>query len=69
MILREPDNGRQLPWDAAGMAEVIASDITAGMLGQTHRTMAEALTPEAYGKRLRVLYQDAIGRKAAASTG
>jgi glycosyltransferase involved in cell wall biosynthesis len=69
MILREPDNGRLLPWDAAGMAEVIARDITAGMLGQTHQVMAEAITPEVYGRTLRTLYQDAIGRKAAAVTG
>jgi glycosyltransferase involved in cell wall biosynthesis len=62
MILRGPDNGRLLPWDAAGMAEVIAEDITSGILGETHRIMAEALTPEAYGKRLRALYQDAIRR-------
>lgn len=63
MILREPDNGRLLPWDAAGMAEVIAQDITDGTLGETHRILAEALTPEAYGQTLRALYQQAIRRK------
>ncbi len=63
MILREPDNGRLLPWDAAGMAEVIAKDITDGILGETHRILAEALTPEAYGQTLRALYQQAIRRK------
>ncbi len=63
MILREPDNGRLLPWDAVGMAQVIAKDIEKSILGATHSIMAEALTPETYGQSLRTLYQEAITRK------
>lgn len=64
MILREPDNGRLLPWEPSGMAAVIEKDIMDGSLGRPHDVMAEALTPETYGQRLRTLYQGAIDRKA-----
>lgn len=63
MIVREPDNGRLLPWDSAGMAATIAQDILDGSFGRTHNVMAEAITKAAYGERLRTLYLGAIGRK------
>lgn len=63
MILREPDNGRLLPWDAAGMAEIIAKDLTNGVLGMSHQIMAEAVVPDTYRSSLRLLYQRAIEQK------
>ena len=63
MILREPSNGRLLPWDPAGMAAVIARDLADGTLGQAHHELGEAITRQHYGERLRSLYQDAIRRK------
>jgi glycosyltransferase involved in cell wall biosynthesis len=69
MILREPDNGRLLPWDPAGMAEVIAMDITHGRLGESHGIMGEALTPESYGERLRFFYQNSLDQKLVLQNG
>ena len=63
MILREPSNGRLLPWDSAGMARVIALDIADGSLGKPHHVLGEAITKEHYAERLRALYQGAIRRK------
>jgi glycosyltransferase involved in cell wall biosynthesis len=63
MILREPDNGRLLPWDSAGMAEVVAKDLANGSLGQVHAVTAEAISKKEYGERLRSLYQESILRK------
>jgi glycosyltransferase involved in cell wall biosynthesis len=65
MILREPANGRLLPWDPAGMAAVIAMDISNGNLGQAHHELGEAIAKERYAERLRAFYQDAIRRKQA----
>ena len=63
MILREPDNGRLLPWDPAGMAQVIVKDIENGSLGSVHCVTAEAIPKEIFGERLVTLYQEAIHRK------
>lgn len=63
MILREPENGRLLPWNTSGMADAIEADIQTGRLGTSHRQMGEALTPETYAIRLRELYQEAIHTK------
>ena len=63
MILREPINGRILPWDSAGMADVIAKDIQNGQLDSIHHEMGEAISKKQYGDRLRSLYQEAIDRK------
>lgn len=60
MILREPTNGRWLPWDPSGMAEVIETDIQSGVIGNTHSELGEAITPDAYAKRLRELYAKVI---------
>ena len=63
MILREPVNGRWLPWQPAGMADAIEHDIRANLLGTTHHELGEALTPAAYAARLRQLYSIAIQAK------
>lgn len=63
MILREPANGRLLPWDPAGMAETIAMEITEGTLGKSHSELAEAISKDSYVERLRHLFQAAIRRK------
>jgi glycosyltransferase involved in cell wall biosynthesis len=60
MILREPVNGRWLPWQPHGMADTIETDIQSGQLGTTHTELGEALTPDAYATRLRDLYSKAI---------
>jgi glycosyltransferase involved in cell wall biosynthesis len=65
MIMREPENGRMLPWDARGMAEVIADDIRMERLGTIHDQMGEALCPESYAKKLGSLYLSAITNKQA----
>lgn len=63
MILREPVNGRLLPWDPEGMAQVIGEDISNGRLGTFHSEMGEALIKETYTEKLRELYVDIITRK------
>lgn len=63
MILREPENGRLLPWNPAGMADAIERDILTGMIGEAHSQMGEALTPQTYSIRLRELYREAIAAK------
>lgn len=64
MILREPTNGRLLPWDPAGMAEAIARDIKEGYLGgDPHHEMGEAIDRDGYGEKLAGLYRDAIDLK------
>jgi len=63
MILRDPVNGRLLPWDVKGMADVIEEDLLSGIFGQTHHELGAALTPDGYRSRLRELYQEVIDHK------
>lgn len=63
MILRDPINGRLLPWEPKGMATIIEKEFTDGVLGQPHHEMGEALTKVQYDIRLRELYQRAIENK------
>lgn len=56
MIMREPENGRILPWDVAGMAGIIAGDLREGRLGTTHHQLGEALNPRSYAEKLKSLY-------------
>lgn len=63
MILREPVNGRWLPWDPEGMATVIVDDIHQGNFGKPHHELGEALNPEQFGLRLRELYSKALSKK------
>ena len=67
MILRDPINGRFIPWDPAGMARIIAEDIDFGIFGQSHAEMGEALDAASYGTQLAELYRQAISRKVSAS--
>jgi glycosyltransferase involved in cell wall biosynthesis len=68
MILREPVNGRFLPWDPTGMAAVIRNDIENGSLGTSHLEIGEAVTPPEYASRIVKLYEEAIAVKQAGST-
>lgn len=63
MILREPSNGRLLPWDPAQMADVIEDDIRSGGFGTFHGEAGEAITPADYQKRIFSLYEEAIAAK------
>ena len=60
MIMREPENGRMLPWDALGIAAIIEKDIREGRLGASHHEIGEALDPPSYAERLKSLYLAAI---------
>jgi glycosyltransferase involved in cell wall biosynthesis len=68
MILRDPENGRVLPWDVDGIASVLDDEICKGRLGVIHHQLGEALSPEAYAQSLRSLYLGAIERKMNASS-
>lgn len=63
MILREPSNGRMLPWDPVGMADVIEDDIEKGRMGVPHSEIGEALTTEAFAARVRELFEEVIAAK------
>lgn len=65
MILREPANGRLLPWDPAGMADTIEDDIRNGKFGLLHHETGNAITPDAYQERIYSLYEEAIASKKA----
>ena len=63
MILREGVNGRLLPWDVAGMADVLREEILSGNISQSHTEVGEALTPPQFAAQLDQLYREAIERK------
>lgn len=63
MILKEGVNGRLLPWEPEGMAQILIDEILTGNLRKTHHEMGEALIPESYATTLAMLYDDAISRK------
>lgn len=66
MILREPSNGRYLPWDSAGMAEVLLEDLRSGLLDGKqgpHCEMGDALDSAEYSQRLTEGYQLAIQKR------
>lgn len=65
MIMREPSNGRMLPWGAVGMADVLESELRSGAVGTFHGELGEALNPHQYRDRLAELYRAAIERKTA----
>ena len=64
MILREPENGRLLPWDTFGMADAISRDIVDGRLSKTHSQMGEAIDADRYAEQVRHLFLEAIDAKA-----
>lgn len=66
MILNDPSNGRLLPWDSAGMAEVLLDDLRKEYLCSErpyHREMGEALAPLEYSERLTAGYQIAMSKR------
>jgi glycosyltransferase involved in cell wall biosynthesis len=63
MILREPDNGRLLPWEPDGMAAVIGDDMREGRFGNFHTELGEAVDLDGYQKLLHRYYLDSISLK------
>lgn len=49
MILREGGNGRLLPWDAAGIADVLEADLRNGSFAQGCSDTGRAVPDEAFG--------------------
>jgi glycosyltransferase involved in cell wall biosynthesis len=62
MILRDPLNGRLLPWGPAGMAGIISEDVTSGILGTYHAEIGEAVDSEGYGSLLYKYYMETISQ-------
>ena len=60
MIMREGTNGRFLPWNSKGMAEVIAGDIRSGEVAKRHEELGEAPSPEEFRTALRDFYSNVI---------
>jgi len=60
MILREPGNGRELPWSVEGMVEVLRADIESGQLRSTTGDMGEALDRAHFLAKTRELYQEIL---------
>jgi glycosyltransferase involved in cell wall biosynthesis len=63
MILREPINGRLLPWDPEGMAGILEEDIKNGLWGTSHSETGEAIRPVEYGDRIVALYEEALRQR------
>jgi Glycosyltransferase len=63
MILRENNNGRLLPWEPEGMAEIIRQEIQTGIIGIPHYELGEALTADSYARTMGSHYDAAISRK------
>lgn len=63
MILREGTNGRLLPWEPAGMAEVLDAEIRSGIIGTPHAEIGEALEAGSYAAAMAANYDAAISRK------
>lgn len=60
MILRDPDNGRWLPWDTTGMKEVLLQDWKEGKLGTFHNEVGEAIPEELYAENLTNHYKEVL---------
>ena len=63
MILREPINGRRLPWDVKGMSSILIDELKQARFGVFHSELGEALTPNKYALELRKLYKEVIQEK------
>lgn len=63
MILKDPVNGRLLPWDVAGMAKVLQEECESEALGTFHKELGEALTPDDYSQRLVTGYRQVLVEK------
>ncbi len=60
MILREQGNGRFIPWDAEGIADIIEKDIIDGQFCQSNGDMGEALSRTEFLSALRQRYQEIL---------
>lgn len=58
MILRDGENGRLLPWDLSGMAELMEDEIRSGQIRFTSGCTGRALSREAYSQRWLQLLED-----------
>ncbi len=63
MILREPENGRLLPWEPAGMAAVIEEDLKLDRVGLAHTQTGEAVTLDEFSHKIRSLFEEIIAAK------
>lgn len=63
MILREPENGRLLPWDPHGMSAVIGEDLKNGRLGTFHSELGEAVDSTGYKTLLHRYYHESIAHR------
>jgi glycosyltransferase involved in cell wall biosynthesis len=63
MILRDGINGRLLPWDPTGMADILSEEIRTNTIAKPHHEMGEALTADSYASALAAHYDSAIERK------
>jgi glycosyltransferase involved in cell wall biosynthesis len=63
MIMREPVNGRFLPWDVTEMAEVLREEIVSGQCRAGHAEMGEALSREQFLPTLRERYREILRSK------
>jgi glycosyltransferase involved in cell wall biosynthesis len=52
MILRNGENGREIPWEAEGIARILAEDLAAGRLEPGFSTCGEAPSQFEYASRL-----------------
>ena len=63
MILRPPMNGRQLPWNAEGIAKILAEDIDSGAVRYSSGEMGEALDRRGFLAALKKAYQEILEDK------
>jgi len=66
MILREPGNGRLLPWTAEGIAAVLAEDIGSGAVRNSNGAMGEALDRNGFLDETRRRYREILADKESA---
>ncbi|OYV04554.1 MAG: hypothetical protein CFE26_16270 [Verrucomicrobiales bacterium VVV1] len=64
MILRPPMNGRYVPWDAEGIAKILAEDIDSGAMMHSSGEMGEALDRQGFLAAIRKGYQEILNEKA-----
>lgn len=64
MILRDPENGRWLPWSPQGMKEILIEDWKENRLGTFHTQVGEAIPKDVYAETLTRHYQDVINQHA-----
>lgn len=60
MILRDTENGRLLPWDIQGMADILSDEIVSSRMHFTGGSSGEALSKSEYSDRWLSLLSDAL---------